>query len=96
MKRLAILILLLGISSCIKDDVNPHFDTRILTRGSRCKISPDVIGQEGQPKGWCTVDSMDYHDSYYNNGIPYYYFVYVTQDDGRRDAIPDEDLVDCN
>lgn len=86
---------LLALSSCDKDNINPSFNTRILTKGTKCTISPHVIGQDGQPTGIVIVDSMDWKDTYYNNGVAYFDYVYVTQADGRKDAIPDEDLINC-
>lgn len=92
MKKLnTLLIATILLSSCIKNNINPKFNTRILATGTRCTISANALGKDdGNHSNHVTVDSMSWKDSYSN-----YYFVDVTTDDGKYFRYPDEDLIDC-
>jgi hypothetical protein len=90
MKKVMIAVSIL-ISSCVKNNVEPKFDTRILATGTKCTISPNALGKDDNNHSThVTVDSMSWHDSYSD-----YYFVAVTTDDGKFFRYPDEDLIDC-
>ena len=90
MKKVILVVSML-ISSCVKNNVEPEFKTRILLAGTKCTISPNALGRDdNNHSNHVTVDSMSWHDSYDD-----YYFVAVTTDDGKYYRYPDEDLIDC-